>query len=131
MTPTVKVRDPAERVGVDGAWSTTSVKVAWAAVPTEFVAVIVTWWMPAVPVGLPEMVRAPAVKCRPEGRAPDSASVGAGKPVEEKVAEPVVPTLKVSDPAERVGVDGAWSTVTVTVDVAAGVIPLAALMLIG
>ena len=34
------------------------------------------------------------------------------------MAEPVAPTLKVSDPAERVGVEGAWSTVTVTVEVA-------------
>ena len=69
MAPTLKVSDPAERVGAEGAWSTVSVNVA-VADPAVLVALIVIARVPVVPVGLPEMVPAAGVMCRPEGSVP-------------------------------------------------------------
>ena len=71
-----------------------------------------------MPVGLPEMVPALAVKCSPAGRVPCSLRTGVGTPLEVNVAEPVEPTVNVRDPADSVGADGVCSTTSVNVAVA-------------
>ena len=57
----------------------------WVAVPPAFVAVIVSLYVPPWPTpGVPASVAVPlplSTQARPCGRAPDSASVGAGAPV--------------------------------------------------
>ena len=52
--------------------------------------------MPAVPAaGVPASTPVAAVKLTPDGNAPDSDSVGAGKPVAVTVKEPREPRTKV------------------------------------
>src|SRR5439155_21204221 len=72
--------------------SMVSVKL-WFAVPTEFVAVNVIGYVPAVPAaGVPESTPVVALNVTPLGRPPVSLSVGVGFPVAVTVNDPDAPT---------------------------------------
>jgi len=83
---------------IAGAWFTVNVKLWVAAVPTPLLAVIVSEYVPPVPVGVPLRVAVPfplSVKVTPLGRVPDSLSAGVGDPVVVTVKLPAVPTVNV------------------------------------
>ena len=86
--------------------------------------------MPAVPAaGVPASTPVAAVKLTPEGNAPDSDSVGAGRPVAVTVKEPREPRTKVALLALVMA--GAWFTVSVKLCVASAPTPLLAVIVIG
>jgi hypothetical protein len=70
-----------------------------------------------------------ALKVTPDGRVPDSESVGAGFPVAVTVKEPAVPTVKVVLLALVMA--GAWFTVRLKLCVAAGATPFWAVNVMG
>jgi hypothetical protein len=84
---------------IAGAWLTVSVKLCVAAVPTPLLAVIVSGYVPPVPVaGVPPSVAVPFplfVNVTPLGNVPVSLSVGVGLPVAVTVNVPAVPTVNV------------------------------------
>src|SRR5207253_1763050 len=97
---------------------------------TLLVAVTVRVYVPSLPTtGVPARVAVPLpllVKLTPAGRAPDSARLGAGKPVVVIVKEPAPATTKVA-PGALVMAGACW-TVSVKVCVASGVTPLLAVI---
>ena len=97
------------------------------AVLTEFVAVkVMLNGKPVADVGVPLRTPVAALKVRPAGRVPVSLNVGAGLPVAVTVKEPAPPTVKVAWLALVKA--GAWLTVRVKLWVAAGLMPLLAVM---
>jgi hypothetical protein len=69
------------------------------------------------------------LKVSPDGRVPDSESVGAGVPVAVIVKEPAVPTVKVA--LEALVMAAAWFTVSVKLCVASALTPLCAVSVTG
>ena len=101
---------------IAGAWSTTRVNV-WVAVPDAFVAFTVTMYVPPVPAaGVPESTPVVVLSVTPEGSAPVSEKIGAGKPIAVTVKVPAVPVVNVVVFAEVI--TGAWLIVNVKVCVA-------------
>ena len=92
---TVKVVESAEvSVGAEVTDSTN----AWVLLPIALLAVIVTAYVPPLPVlGVPASVAVPLPLSRnvtPAGSVPDSESAGAGEPEVVTVNEPAAPTEK-------------------------------------
>jgi hypothetical protein len=120
-----------ERVGDTVPELTVRVKACVALGVVPLAAVIVIGKLPLA-VGVPLSV--PAVKLTPAGSAPDSLNVGAGEPVAVTLNDPAVPTVKVVlfwlVIAGAVPVVAAF-TVRVKFCVALGVVPLAAVKVIG
>jgi len=72
------------------------VKLCTALGSTPLAAVKVNGYVPCVPAaGVPDKNPVAALKVTPEGRAPDSESVGAGDPVAVTVKPPALPTVDV------------------------------------
>lgn len=91
---------------------------AVAADPTEFVAVIVKVYRPAV-VGVPVIAPLPTSIDSPAGNVPVRARVGAGEPSAETDAVAAIPAVNVpNEPDTRVGVVVALAAATLPVNVA-------------
>ena len=126
--PTVKVA--LEALVMAGAWFTVRVKLCVALAPTPFCAVKVIKYVPPVAAaGVPLSAPVAAVNVTPEGKEPDSESVGAGEPVVVTVNEPAAPTVKVA--LEALVIAGAWFTVRVKLCVAFVPTPFWAVMVMG
>jgi hypothetical protein len=112
---------------IAGAWSTVSVNACEAFGVTPFVAVIVIEYAFAVPAaGVP--LKTPAeLKVTPEGNAPVSLNVGAGKPPAVTVNVPADPTVNVV--LFALVIVGAKPTVSVKLCVAFVPIPFCAVKL--
>ena len=73
-----------------------SVKLCEASAPTPLCAVKVMGYEPTLPVaGVPLSIPVAALKEIPEGRLPDSDTIGTGNPVAVTANEPALPTAKV------------------------------------
>src|SRR5260221_360588 len=92
--PTVNV--VALALVIAGAALTVSVKLCVALAPTPLAAPSVSEYVPAVPpAGVPERTPVAGFSVTPEGSAPVTEKVGAGKPVAVTVKVPAFPVTKV------------------------------------
>lgn len=115
---------------IAGAWSTVNVKFCEALEPTPFCAVMVIGYALPVPAaGVPLSTPVVEFKVTPEGSAPVSLNVEAGKPVAVTVNVPADPTVKVVPVALVIA--GAKPTVRVKFCVAFVPTPFCAVNVIG
>jgi hypothetical protein len=114
-----------------GAWLTVMIKLC-VELATEFFAVIVTVETPAA-VGVPEMVPVPVppVKVSPFGSVPVCVIVGVGEPLAVIAKLNAVPTVALAVAALVIVGAGAADTTSVKLWVAFGLLPLAAVIVIG
>jgi hypothetical protein len=113
---------------ITAAWFTVSVKFCVAFGKISFEAVTVIGYIPPVPApGVP--LSTPAVfSVTPDGSAPLSVNVGAGKPLAVRLKEPVEPTVNIV--LFALVMTGAWLTVSVKFCVAFGLTPFEAVKVI-
>ena len=80
---------------IAAAWLTVRVKLCVALGDTPLAAAMVIGYEPPVPAAGVPLRTPPALKVTPDGKAPVSLKVGAGKPVAVTLNDPAVPTVNV------------------------------------